>query len=31
VLRNLPQEAFGQQAPPLFPINRGGEAVSKGS
>ena len=23
-LRNLPQEASGQQAPPFFPINRGG-------
>ena len=22
-LRNIPQEAFGRQAPPFFPINRG--------
>jgi len=29
VLRNLPQEASGWQAPLFFPINRGGGLVQK--
>jgi len=28
-LRNLPQEASGRQAPPIFPINRGGGLFQK--